>query len=62
MLRFNDLKVGDRFTNERKIKNNPHQPTVWQKKTTRTAMIASAWDEGKVIWFYFGKDDAVYKQ
>ena len=56
MKTFNDINIGDLFTNERKIKNNPHQPTVWRKKSSRTATLA----HNDAVWFYFGNKDAVY--
>lgn len=62
MIKFSDLSIGDLFTNERKIKNNPHKPTLWRKKSSRTARVAECHDQGKDIFFYFGKNDSVYKK
>lgn len=56
MKNFNDLNIGDLFTNERKLKNNPHQPTIWRKKSSRTATLAH--NDG--VWFYFSHKDVVY--
>ena len=55
MKTFHDINIGDLFTEERKIKNNPH-PTVWRKKSSRTAMLA----HNDAVWFYFGAKEAVY--
>ena len=60
MIKFSDLSIGDLFTNERKIKNNPHNPTLWRKKSSRTAWVAESHDQGRDIFFYFGKNDHVY--
>ena len=62
MIKFSDLSIGDLFTNERDIKNNPHKPTLWRKKSSRTAWVAECHDQGRDIFFYFGKNDGVYKK
>lgn len=56
MKTFNEVNIGELFTLERKLKNNPHKPTVWRKKSSKTAWLAS----NKAIWFYMGKNETVY--
>ena len=56
MQTFNKIKIGDTFTLERKLKNNPHQPTVFRKKSSRTATLA----HNPSIWFYFSSRHVVY--
>ena len=53
---FKEINIGELFTLERKLKNNPHKPTIWRKKSSRTAWLAS----NKAIWFYMGKHETVY--
>ena len=62
MKKFNQINIGDLFTLERKLKNNPHKPTVWRKKSSRTATLASGYRAiiGRPAWFYFGKNETVY--
>jgi hypothetical protein len=55
MKKFDEINIGDLFTLERKLKNNPHKPTVWRKKSSRTA-----WVNERQSWFYFGKNETVY--
>jgi|TARA_R110000823_G_scaffold218136_1_gene347443 hypothetical protein len=57
MQNFSDLSIGDLFTLERKLKNNPHKPTIWRKKSSRTAWMG----DGKA-WFYFDNKTTVYKR
>ena len=57
MKTFNEVNIGELFTLERKLKNNPHKPTVWRKKSSKTAWLES----NKAIWFYMGKNEAVYR-
>ena len=57
MQNFSDLDIGDVFTLERKLKNNPHKPTLWRKKSSRTAFMGSG-----TAWFYFNKKTTVYKR
>jgi hypothetical protein len=63
MDQFSNLKVGELFTLERKLKNNPHKPALWRKKSTRTAWLASGHKgiNGRPAWFYFGNAETVYK-
>jgi len=56
MQYFRDIKIGQLFTNERKLKNNPHQPTVWRKKSSRAATLA----HNPRCWFYFSNTDATF--
>jgi hypothetical protein len=53
---FSHLNIGDLFTIERRLKNNPHKPTLWRKKSSRTAWVGSG-----PAWFYFSKKTTVYK-
>ena len=55
---FKDIKIGELFTNERLLKNNQHIPSLWRKKSTRTATLA----HNPSIWFYFSANDAAYKK
>ena len=49
MQYFKDIKIGQLFTIERKLKNNPHEPTVHCKKSKYTAFH----DHNKKAWLYF---------
>ena len=62
MKTFNEIKVGQVFTLERRLKNNPHQPTLWRKQSSRTAALASGYRAiiGRPAWFYFSGKDNVY--
>lgn len=64
MQNFNELQIGDLFTLERKLKNNPHKPTLWRKKSSRTATLASGYRSiiSRPAWFYFRKRETVFKQ
>ena len=53
---FKEINVGELFTMERKLKGNTNDPTVWRKKSSKTAWLAS----NKAIWFYMGKNETVY--
>jgi hypothetical protein len=62
MKNFNQINIGDVFTLERKLKNNPHKPTLWRKQSSRTAALASGYKGiiGRPAWFYFSKAETVY--
>ena len=64
MQNFSELHIGDLFTLERKLKNNPHKPALWRKKSSRTATLASGYRSiiGRPAWFYFRKTETVYRQ
>ena len=57
MQTFGNVNFNDFFTLERKLKNTPHKPTLWRKKSNRTAWLA----HNKSIWFYFSKNTKVYQ-
>jgi hypothetical protein len=57
METFANINLGDFFTLERKLKNNPHNPTLWRKKSSRTAWLA----HNELVWFYFSKTEMVYE-
>tara|TARA_R100000773_G_C4185953_1_gene93744 strand:+ start:555 stop:782 length:228 start_codon:yes stop_codon:yes gene_type:complete len=56
MKKFVDIKLGDLFTLERKLKYNPQEPTLWRKKSSRTACL----EKNPYFWSYFGKNEIVY--
>jgi len=49
MQYFKDIKIGQLFTIERKLKNNPHEPTLYRKKSKHTAFH----EHNKSAWLYF---------
>jgi hypothetical protein len=61
-MTFDDIKTGELFYIQRPIKGNP-LPTLWRKKSTRTAELASGYSPiiNRPRWFYFSKLWQVYK-
>ena len=53
MKSFDQINIGDVFTLQRKLKNNPQ--TLWRKQSSRTAALCLSG-----VWFYFSKSETVY--
>lgn len=62
MHRFEDVKIGELFTLARPVTGSA-APTLWRKRSTRTAELASGIAPiiNRPRWFYFRAMETAYK-